>query len=163
MGVLHTDIKPENVLLEEGADGRGVRVTLVDLGTAFYVDAQSARDIQTREYRCPEGILGIWPFGPPADVWSVGCLVFELLTGETLFDPQSPRPGESFTKDESHPVWNPTTGFGGSQEFFKNPYRRQIELVSHDSWTVRIRSPSSRRLEREPPKIRSGTLKLKVS
>ena len=53
--------------------------------------------------------------------------------------------------------------FWGIPEFFKNPYRRQIELVSHDSWTVRIRSPSSRRLEREPPKIRSGTLKLKVS
>ena len=40
--------------------------------------------------------------------------------------------------------------FWGIPEFFKNPYRRQIELVSHDSWTVRIRSPSSRRLEREP-------------
>ena len=32
----------------------------------------------------------------------MGCLVFELLTGETLFDPQSPRPGEPFSKDESH-------------------------------------------------------------
>ena len=53
--------------------------------------------------------------------------------------------------------------FWGIPEFFKNPYRRHIELVSHDSWTVRIRSPSSRRLERESPKIRSGTLKLKVS
>ena len=66
-------------------------------------------------------------------------------------------------RDRLEPVLNPTTGFRVSQEFFKNPYRRQIELVSHDSWTVRIRSPSSRRLEREPPKIRSGTLKLKVS
>ena len=51
------------------------------------------------------------------------------------------------------PVWNPTTGFGVPQEFFKNPYRRQIELVSHDSWTIRPRSPSSRRLEREFSKI----------
>ncbi|KAH8061464.1 hypothetical protein JL722_4088 [Aureococcus anophagefferens] len=104
VGALHTDIKPENVLLEPEAPGGAARraVKLVDLGTAFYVDRQAARDIQTREYRCPEGILGIWPFGPAADVWSVGCLVFELLTGETLFDPQSPRPGEAFTKDESH-------------------------------------------------------------
>ena len=60
-------------------------------------------------------------------------------------------------------VSNPATGFGYPFEFFKNLYRRQIELVSHDSWTFRIRSPSSRRLEREPPKNRSGTLKLKVS
>ena len=100
VGVLHTDVKPENVLLAGPAPVG--RVKLVDLGTAFYVGRQGARDIQTREYRCPEGVLGLWPFGPAADVWSVGCLVFELLTGETLFDPQSPRPGEAFTKDESH-------------------------------------------------------------
>ena len=61
------------------------------------------------------------------------------------------------------PVWNPTTGFGVPQEFFKNLYRRQIELVSNDFWTVRPRSPSSRRLKREHLKIRSGTLKLRVS
>ena len=100
VGVLHTDVKPENVLLAGPAPVG--RVKLVDLGTAFYVGRQGARDIQTREYRCPEGVLGLWPFGPAADVWSVGCLVFELLTGETLFDPQSPRPGEPFSKDESH-------------------------------------------------------------
>jgi len=104
VGVIHTDIKPENVLLEPARAGAAYRdrVKLVDLGTAFYVDRQSARDIQTREYRCPEGILGILPFTPAADLWSVGCLVFELLTGETLFDPQSPRAGEAFSKDESH-------------------------------------------------------------
>ena len=75
VGALHTDIKPENVLLlpkRRGAKYRD-RVKLVDLGTAFYVERQNARDIQTREYRCPEGILGIWPFTPAADVWSVGC------------------------------------------------------------------------------------------
>lgn len=95
-GVLHTDIKPENVLVA------GNDVKLVDFGTAFFLDKQTARDIQTREYRCPEGILGVWPFLPQADVWSLGCLVFELLTAETLFDPQSPRPNDYFTKDESH-------------------------------------------------------------
>ena len=37
------------------------------------------------------------------------------------------------------------------ESHFKNLYRRQIELVSYNSWTVRIRSPSSRRLERGSP------------
>eukprot|EP00634_Sargassococcus_sp_CCMP2135_P010816 CAMPEP_0198657120 /NCGR_PEP_ID=MMETSP1467-20131203/11310_1 /TAXON_ID=1462469 /ORGANISM="unid. sp., Strain CCMP2135" /LENGTH=556 /DNA_ID=CAMNT_0044393213 /DNA_START=243 /DNA_END=1910 /DNA_ORIENTATION=- len=105
IGIIHTDIKPENVLLETNHSefpGLFRRLKLVDLGTAFYINRQTARDIQTREYRCPEGILGIWPFEAAADIWSVGCLVFELLTGETLFDPQSPKPGELYTKDESH-------------------------------------------------------------
>jgi hypothetical protein len=55
--------------------------------------------------------------------------------------------------------------FGGIPEFFKNPYRRQIELVSRGFLgPVGLRLPVvPRRLEREPPKIRSGTLTLKVS
>ena len=57
----------------------------------------------------------------------------------------------------------PPLVLGYPENSSKLSFRRQIELVSHDSWTVRIRSPSSRRLAREPPKIRSGTLKLKVS
>ena len=65
-------------------------------GNAFYIDQQEVYDIQTREYRCVESMLGIWPFGPSADIWSLGCLAFELVTGETLFDPQvtchPPRP-----------------------------------------------------------------------
>ena len=108
VNILHTDIKPENVLVLApggGADDAAAPppdVKLVDLGTAFYVAHQQAHDIQTREYRCPEAIVGAWPYAHSADVWSLGCLVFELLTGETLFDPQSPQPGEAYTKDESH-------------------------------------------------------------
>ena len=108
VNILHTDIKPENVLVLApggGADDAAAPppdVKLVDLGTAFYVTHQQAHDIQTREYRCPEAIVGAWPYAHSADVWSLGCLVFELLTGETLFDPQSPQPGEAYTKDESH-------------------------------------------------------------
>mmetsp|Transcript_13420 Transcript_13420/g.53882 ORF Transcript_13420/g.53882 Transcript_13420/m.53882 type:complete len:391 (-) Transcript_13420:1317-2489(-) len=105
VGIVHTDVKPENVLVlarNPELPTESFQVKLVDFGTAFYINKQTVRDIQTREYRCPEAILGIWPFQSAVDVWSVGCLVFELLTGETLFDPQSPRPGEPFTKDESH-------------------------------------------------------------
>ena len=125
VGVLHTDVKPENVLLAGPAPVG--RVKLVDLGTAFYVGRQGARDIQTREYRCPEGVLGLWPFGPAADVWSVGCLVFELLTGETLFDPQSPRPGEP---DEPADVATISWGHNDRETFVTQvPTARLVGLI----------------------------------
>jgi len=63
------------------------------------------------------------------------------------------RPRKPFARRSFRAVRNPTTGFGVPQELFEILYRRQIELVS----------PSSRRLERELSKIRSGTLTLKVS
>lgn len=44
-------------------------------------------DIQTRHYRAPEIILG-YDFDERCDLWSVGCLFYELLTGQVLFDPQ---------------------------------------------------------------------------
>ena len=54
-------------------------------------------------------MLGIWPFQPAADIWSLGCLAFELVTGDTLFDPQLPEGVDEsaldegdFIKDESH-------------------------------------------------------------
>ena len=107
-GILHTDLKPENILVyrepgnartgrsillgyEEDEKGDYVAgVKIVDLGNALLLDDQDVFDIQTREYRCPESMLGILPFLPQADIWSLGCLIFELVTGEILFDPTLP-------------------------------------------------------------------------
>ncbi|KNE59420.1 CMGC/SRPK protein kinase [Allomyces macrogynus ATCC 38327] len=69
-----------------------------DLGNGCWVDHHFTNDIQTRQYRCPEVILGA-SWGPSADMWSMGCLIFELITGDYLFDPQS---GERFSKDDDH-------------------------------------------------------------
>jgi len=74
------------------------RVKLADLGTACWVHKQFTDDIQTREYRCPEVILGA-KYSTPADMWSLACTTFELACGDQLFDP---RAGESYGKDEDH-------------------------------------------------------------
>lgn len=74
------------------------RCSIVDLGNACWVHRQFTDDIQTRQYRCPEVIMGT-QYGTAADIWSVACLVFELLTGEYLFDPHT---GLDYDRDEDH-------------------------------------------------------------
>ena len=71
---------------------------IVDLGNACWTYKQFTEDIQTRQYRCPEVILGA-KYGTAADMWSLACIVFELATGDLLFDPRS---SEDFDRDEDH-------------------------------------------------------------
>ncbi|KAJ3212725.1 serine/threonine protein kinase, CMGC group [Dinochytrium kinnereticum] len=75
-----------------------IRVKIADLGNSCWVDHHFSNDIQTRQYRSPEAILGA-KYDRSADMWSVGCMTFELLTGDYLFDPQ---PGSRYTKDDDH-------------------------------------------------------------
>ncbi|KAJ8750045.1 hypothetical protein K2173_013960 [Erythroxylum novogranatense] len=74
------------------------RCKLVDLGNACWTYKQFTSDIQTRQYRSPEVILGS-RYSIPADLWSFACICFELATGDLLFDPQS---GEKYGKNEDH-------------------------------------------------------------
>ncbi|XP_065868306.1 uncharacterized protein [Euphorbia lathyris] len=71
---------------------------LVDFGNACWTHKQFTSDIQTRQYRCPEVILGS-KYSTPADIWSLACICFELVTGDLLFDPQS---GDRYNRDEDH-------------------------------------------------------------
>jgi hypothetical protein len=74
------------------------RTVIVDLGNACWTHKHFSEDIQTRQYRAPEVILGS-AYDTSADMWSLGCMVFELLTGDLLFDP---RAGEDYDRDEDH-------------------------------------------------------------
>ncbi|KAI8122238.1 SRSF protein kinase 3 [Lucilia cuprina] len=75
-----------------------VRVKIADLGNACYEYHHFTEDIQTRQYRSIEVLLGA-PYNYTADIWSTACLAFELATGDYLFDPHA---GETYSRDEDH-------------------------------------------------------------
>lgn len=72
---------------------------LADLGNACWIYHHFTEDIQTRQYRCLEVLVGAG-YGPPADIWSTACMAFELATGDYLFEPHSG--GEEYSRDEDH-------------------------------------------------------------
>ncbi|MCJ1415724.1 serine/threonine protein kinase, CMGC group [Xylographa parallela] len=75
-----------------------ISVKIADLGNACWVGHHFTNDIQTRQYRSPEVILGA-KWGASTDVWSMAAMTFELITGDYLFDPQS---GTKYGKDDDH-------------------------------------------------------------
>lgn len=75
-----------------------IKVKIVDLGNGCWIDNHFSTEIQTRQYRSPEVIIGK-SYMPNADVWSFACMLFELVTGDFLFEPRS---GANFDKDDDH-------------------------------------------------------------
>lgn len=94
----HTDLKPENILFAnseadivfdviKNKDYNLVRcpdICLIDFGSATFDHEHHSTIVSTRHYRAPEVILELG-WSHPCDVWSVGCIIFELYTGYTLF------------------------------------------------------------------------------
>ncbi|CAN9516177.1 unnamed protein product [Ophioblennius macclurei] len=75
-----------------------IKVKIADLGNACWVHKHFTEDIQTRQYRSLEVLIGAG-YSTPADIWSTACMAFELATGDYLFEPHS---GEDYSRDEDH-------------------------------------------------------------
>ena len=75
-----------------------MRFKVVDLGNSCWRDRHFTSDIQTRQYRCPEVIIGAG-YDISADMWSVACVLFEAATGDLLF---APKAGQTWSRDEDH-------------------------------------------------------------
>ena len=73
-------------------------VRVADFGLCIKLNEITGDEIQTRYFRAPEVILGC-PYNEKVDIWSIGCVVYELLTGEILFNPNKRR---GFTRNRQH-------------------------------------------------------------
>jgi serine/threonine protein kinase len=89
-GIVHRDVKPSNVFLCTDA-AEGPRVRLIDFGIARHTRlrgqtvTKTDAAIGTPYYMAPEQVRGARDVGPAADVFSLGCLLYECLTGRSPF------------------------------------------------------------------------------
>ena len=99
-------IDPEQAELakKQGVNVKGplidetINCKICDLGNGCWTHFHFVPKIQTRQYRAPEVILGI-DYDASTDLWSYACMVFELITGDFLFNP---RPGDDYKKNDDH-------------------------------------------------------------
>ena len=109
INIIHTDLKPENILFVNSdyekiqkfpinvkncgdnnlfyCNIKNTDIKIIDFGSGIKIDKNknSYGIINTRQYRAPEVILQCCPINEKTDIWSIGCILYELYTGELLF------------------------------------------------------------------------------
>ena len=76
--IFHSNIQISNIFLDENP-------SKVKIGTCWN---KSIKNTQRTEFQSPEEIIGADSIGNPVDIWALGCLIFELATGDVLFTPE---------------------------------------------------------------------------
>lgn len=79
-GIIHRDLKPSNLAVNEDCE-----LKILDFGLARQAEAEMTGYVATRWYRAPEIMLNWMHYNQTVDIWSVGCIMAELMTGKTLF------------------------------------------------------------------------------
>uniref|UniRef100_A0A3P8UJV0 mitogen-activated protein kinase n=1 Tax=Cynoglossus semilaevis TaxID=244447 RepID=A0A3P8UJV0_CYNSE len=94
-GIIHRDLKPSNLAVNEDCELR-----ILDFGLARHTDDEMTGYVATRWYRAPEIVLNWMHYNMTVDIWSVGCIMAELLTGRTLF------PGTDQMYQHTYTCWH---------------------------------------------------------
>ena len=83
--LIHSDLKPENILMKSITNNI---VKIIDFGSSCFIHDHLSNYMQSRSYRAPEVILDV-PYNYKVDIWSLGCILAELWTGNVLFQNDS--------------------------------------------------------------------------
>ncbi|XP_058883777.1 mitogen-activated protein kinase 12-like isoform X2 [Acipenser ruthenus] len=79
-GIIHRDLKPGNLAVNQDCE-----LKILDFGLARHADSEMTGYVVTRWYRAPEVILNWMHYTQTVDIWSVGCIMAEMLSGKPLF------------------------------------------------------------------------------
>ncbi|XP_022045319.1 mitogen-activated protein kinase 12 isoform X2 [Acanthochromis polyacanthus] len=78
-GIIHRDLKPGNLAINQDCE-----LKILDFGLARQADSEMTGYVVTRWYRAPEVILSWMHYTQTVDIWSVGCIMAEMLQGKPL-------------------------------------------------------------------------------
>ncbi|XP_024370394.1 uncharacterized protein [Physcomitrium patens] len=85
LGLIHCDLKPENILVKSYSR---CEIKVIDFGSSCFQTDHLFSYVQSRSYRAPEVIVGL-PYDQKIDMWSLGCILAELCSGNVLFQNDS--------------------------------------------------------------------------
>ncbi|MEM9073137.1 MAG: serine/threonine-protein kinase [Myxococcota bacterium] len=94
-GIVHRDLKPDNIFISRNAKGKRIP-KLLDFGIAKVVkgdsnlSTQTGAVIGTPQYMAPEQVRALPDVGPAADVWSMGIVLYEAMSGRLPFESDTP-------------------------------------------------------------------------
>ena len=85
--VLHRDLKPQNLLIDEKGT---LKIADFGLGRPFGIPVRAyTHEVVTLWYRAPEVLLGSQRYSHPIDVWSIACIIAEMVMKKPLFQGDS--------------------------------------------------------------------------
>jgi serine/threonine protein kinase len=135
-GILHLDIKPDNILINPTT----MDVRLIDFGISQYVGCithkQLWMDIVTLWYRPPE-IINKDKFDHTVDVWSVGCVLGELIYGKPLFTGDRNAKIKAAQASRHYKTWQPIAGLEQMASVLEKTLAQDPKERASISWLLR--------------------------